>query len=128
MAPIRQAAGFVRAKPFAAAGALVILLMVCAAIAAPVIARQDPARINTRAAFQSPSADHWFGTDNYGRDMFARIIYGSRVALEVGILGTLLGVGGGSLIGLICGYFGGRLAMVLMRVVDAVRAFPGLTM
>jgi peptide/nickel transport system permease protein len=126
VAPIRIAAAFARAKPLAAAGALVIVLMVCAAIAAPLIAPQDPAHINTRAAFQSPSAAHWFGTDNYGRDMFSRIIYGSRVALEVGILGTLLGVGGGSLIGLICGYFGGRLDMVLMRVVDAVQAFPGL--
>jgi len=126
LAPLRAIASFARAKPLAAIGALIIVLMVVAAVAAPAIARQDPARINTRAAFLPPSTAHWFGTDNYGRDMFSRIIYGSRVALEVGLLGTLLGVGGGSLIGLLCGYFGGRLDLVLMRVIDAVQAFPGL--
>jgi peptide/nickel transport system permease protein len=126
LGPVRAVLSFGRAKPLAAAGALVILMMVVAAIAAPVIAPQDPARINSRAAFLPPSADHWFGTDNYGRDMFSRIVYGSRVALEIGLLGTLLGVGGGSLIGLVCGYFGGRSDMVLMRFVDAVQAFPGL--
>src|SRR5690349_6377305 len=126
LAPLRAVLAFGWAKPLAAAGALIIVLMVVAAVAAPVIAPQDPAKINSRAAFLPPSAEHWFGTDNYGRDMFSRIIYGSRVALEIGLLGTLLGVGGGSLIGLICGYFGGRSDMVLMRVVDAVQAFPGL--
>src|SRR5689334_5950414 len=79
--PVGAVFHFARLKPLAAAGAAVIVLMVMAAIAAPVIAPQDPARIHSRDAFQPPSAAHWFGTDNYGRDMFARIIYGSRVAL-----------------------------------------------
>jgi peptide/nickel transport system permease protein len=123
---VQAIAGFARAKPLATIGAIVIVLMVVAALAAPLIAPQDPARINSRAAFLPPSPQHLFGTDNYGRDMFSRIVYGSRVALEVGLIGTFLGVAGGSAIGLISGYFGGWLDMVLMRIVDAVQAFPGL--
>jgi peptide/nickel transport system permease protein len=117
---------FIRAKPLAAAGAFIILLMVVAAVGAPVIAPHDPARINTREAFLPPSAEHWFGTDNYGRDMFSRIVYGARVALAVGLIGTFLSVVGGAAIGLVSGYFGGRPDMVLMRFIDAVQAFPGL--
>ena len=106
-------ARFTRAKPLAA-------------VAAPVIAPRDPARINTRNAFLPPSREYWFGTDNYGRDMFARIVYGSRVALEVGLIGTGLSIVVGSLIGLVSGYFGRWPDMVLMRVIDAIQAFPGI--
>src|SRR5439155_6814186 len=67
---------FTRAKPLAAAGGVIIVVMVICAVFAPIIAPQDPARINTREAFLEPSTAHWFGTDNYGRDMFARIVYG----------------------------------------------------
>lgn len=124
--PLDAVVRFSRAKPLAAVGGLIILLMVFAAVFAPVIARHDPARINTREKFLPPSREHWFGTDNYGRDMFARIVYGARVALAVGLIGTFLAVVGGSVIGLVSGYFGGKLDMVLMRVIDAIQAFPGI--
>jgi peptide/nickel transport system permease protein len=117
---------FTRAKPLAAAGGLIILVMVICAVFAPIIAPQDPARINTRQAFLPPSGEHWFGTDNYGRDMFARIVYGSRVALAVGLIGTGLAVIGGAAIGLVSGYSGGWPDMALMRVIDAIQAFPGI--
>src|SRR3712207_3644859 len=127
--PLRAAirgARFSRAKPLGAAGALIILLMVVAAIFAPVIAPRDYRQINAREKLQGPSAEHWFGTDQLGRDMYSRIVYGARAALLVGLTSTILGVGIGSLIGLVSGYFGGKLDMVMMRVIDAMQAFPGL--
>jgi peptide/nickel transport system permease protein len=127
--PVRVSKGllkFVRAKPLGAIGAVIILLMVIAAVFAPVIARHDYAKINPRNRLEGPSAQYWFGTDQIGRDMFARIIYGARVAIGVGLTSTILGVGVGALIGLVSGYFGGKLDSVLMRIVDAMQAFPGL--
>ena len=117
---------FARAKPLGALGALIILLMVVAAVGAPVLAPQDYKQINPREKLQGPSAEHWFGTDQLGRDMYTRIIYGARVALGVGLAGTILSVGVGALVGLVSGYFGGKLDLVLMRIVDAIQAFPGL--
>ncbi|MFN8558465.1 MAG: ABC transporter permease [Dehalococcoidia bacterium] len=117
---------FTRAKPLGAVGALIIVVMVVMALAAPIITSYDYAATNPREKLQAPSAKHWLGTDQIGRDLYTRIVYGARVALFVGLCGTLLGVGTGSLIGLVSGYFGGKLDMVLMRVVDSLQAFPGL--
>jgi len=122
---LHQALVFARAKPLGAFGAVIIFLMIFAAVFAPVISPQDPARIS-RNKLQGPTAQHWLGTDQLGRDMYSRIVYGARVSLFVGFMGTVLGVGIGSLIGLAGGYFGGKLDMVLMRFTDAVQAFPGL--
>ena len=117
---------FCRAKPLGAIGAVIIALMLFAAVAAPQIVQYDFQQTRPREKLQSPSADHWFGTDQFGRDIFARIVYGARVSLSVGFIGTFLGVFVGSAIGLFGGYLGGKLDMVLMRIVDAVQAFPGL--
>jgi peptide/nickel transport system permease protein len=117
---------FARSKPLGAVGALIIFLMLFAAAAAPLITPHDYRKINSRERLEAPSGAHWFGTDQLGRDLFSRIVYGARVSLFVGFTGTVLGVGIGSLIGLIAGYFGGKLDMVLMRFTDAVQAFPGL--
>jgi peptide/nickel transport system permease protein len=117
---------FIRNKPLGAFGAFIILLMVVAAVGAPVLGTQDYQRIHPREKLQPPSASHWFGTDQFGRDFYSRIVYGARTSLYVGFMGTFLGVGVGSVIGLFSGYFGGKLDMVLMRFVDAFQAFPGL--
>jgi peptide/nickel transport system permease protein len=117
---------FIRTKPLGAFGALIIFLMLFAAAFAPLITQYDYRTINTRERLEAPSPDHWFGTDQLGRDFFSRIVYGARVSLFVGFVGTVLGVGGGSLIGLIAGYFGGKTDMILMRFADAIQAFPGL--
>ena len=103
-------------------GILVAIVLICA-IFAPLIAHQDPNVLNPAIRLQPPSAAHWFGTDNFGRDVFSRVIYGSRVSLEVGLLVVLLmGVAGG-LLGLVAGYF--RIwDNVLMRIVDALMAIP----
>ena len=117
---------FARAKPLGAIGAAIIFLMVFAAVFAPVIAPQDYRRVNARQKLLPPSTEHWLGTDQLGRDFYSRIVYGARVSLMVGFMGTALGVGVGSLIGLVAGYVGGKTDMVLMRFTDAVQAFPGL--
>jgi peptide/nickel transport system permease protein len=123
---VHQTWVFTRTKPLGAFGALIIILMLFAAVTAPWITQHDYRSINPRERLQAPSAEHWFGTDQLGRDFFARIVYGARVSLFVGFIGTVLGVGVGSLIGLSAGYFGGKTDMVLMRFMDAVQAFPGL--
>ena len=102
-----------------------MLVLVCA-LAAPLLAPYDPNEQDYLALTDPPSGAHWLGTDDLGRDVLSRLIYGSRVSLEVGLIavGIALGVGVG--IGLVTGYAGGLLDDVLMRVVDAVQAFPSL--
>lgn len=127
--PIRMLRGawrFSRAKPLGAVGAVIIFVMIFGAIFAPYVGTTDYRKINAREKLQGPSAQHWFGTDQLGRDLYSRIVYGARASLIVGFMGTFLGVSIGSFIGLIGGYFGGKLDSVLMRIVDAVQAFPGL--
>ena len=103
-------------------GSLLLLLLVCAAFA-PLIAHQNPNGIHPSVRLQPPSAQHWFGTDDFGRDMFSRVIYGSRVSLEVGALVVLFTSAAGILFGLVAGYF--RAAdNVIMRVMDALMAIP----
>src|SRR5262249_46857355 len=123
---VHQIVRFSRTKPLGAISAAIILVMVFAAAFAPIVAPQDYQRVNARQKLQGPSAAPWFGTDPLGRDLYSRIVYGARVSLFVGFVGTFLGVGVGSLIGLLAGYFGGKVDMVLMRFSDAVQAFPGL--
>lgn len=117
---------FCKAKPLGAIGAIIIFVMVFGAVFAPYVGTTDYQKINAREKLQTPNADHWLGTDQLGRDMYSRIVYGARASLVVGFMGTFLGVAIGSLIGLVGGYFGGKLDIVLMRIVDAVQAFPGL--
>lgn len=78
--------------------------------------------------FQPPDWEHWLGTDQFGRDIYARIIVGTRLAVIIGIGASLIAVLSGTVTGLISGYFGGRVDLVIQRVVDAVQAFPGLVL
>lgn len=123
---LHQLLRFSRSKPLGALSAALIFLMIFAAAFAPLITPHDYRKISAREKLQGPSASHWLGTDQLGRDLYSRIVYGARVSLFVGFVGTILGVGVGSMIGLLAGYFGGKLDMILMRFSDAVQAFPGL--
>jgi peptide/nickel transport system permease protein len=96
------------------------------ALAAPVLAPYDPNEQDYLAITESPSAVHLLGTDDIGRDVLSRIIYGSRVSLEVGLVAVALAVGVGVTVGLLAGYVGGLADDVIMRIVDAVQAFPSL--
>ena len=107
-------------------GAAILIIEVVLAIGAPVIAPYDPLDQNPRAALQAPSRDHLMGTDDTGRDLFSRVIWGARISLRVGIVSVLIGGGIGILLGVIAGYRGGWLDNLIMRFMDLLLAFPGI--
>ena len=112
----------------AAVGLGVVLLLVFLAAAAPVLAPHNPNYQDLLSVLQAPAAVHPFGTDDLGRDVLSRVIYGSRVSLQVGLISIDVALLGGISIGLLAGYFGGRVDDVLMRVMDAISAFPSLVL
>lgn len=124
----RSTLRFIRQKPLGSFGAVVLLLMVIMAIFAPVIATHDPYTQDARAVLASPSAQHLFGTDNLGRDVFSRVVYGSRISMTVGLLSVAFGIGVGVIVGLISGYRGGWIDMLIQRIVDALMSFPILVL
>src|SRR4029453_19282116 len=113
-------------KPLGAAAASIILLIVFTAIFADVLAPYDPLFTHPEIRLAPPSWQHPFGTDDIGRDVFSRIIYGARISLWVGLLAVGIGTLAGTIIGLICGYWEGRLDLILQRFMDALMAIPGL--
>lgn len=108
----------------AMAGALILLLIGFASAVAPLLARNEPNEQHLTERLQSPSARHWLGTDDLGRDVFSRMLYGGRVSLQVGLLSAVLSVLLGTGVGLVAGYFGGLTDAALMRLVDIVLCFP----
>jgi peptide/nickel transport system permease protein len=125
---IRRAAAavctFARGKPLGMAGALIVLVMVLTALLADIAAPYDPVETDYGAMFAPPSAEHWLGTDTFGRDVLSRLIYGSRTALLVGFGASFIGATLGLLLGAASGYFGGRVDMLIQRVVDVFLSFP----
>src|SRR5712692_9168466 len=115
-------------KPLGLASATVLSLLVLTAIFADVLAPYDPLAPQPEIRLASPSPAHLFGTDDIGRDVFSRIIYGARISLWVGLLAVGIGTFAGMIIGLACGYWEGRLDLILQRVMDAVMAIPGLVL
>jgi peptide/nickel transport system permease protein len=107
-------------------GLIIIILQILMALFAPLITIHDPIKQNL-ASTELPlfSSGHWLGTDNYGRDMWSRIVFGSRVSLVVGFSAVILGLIGGITIGMLAGYFS-KLDGLLMRIVDLLFAFPGI--
>lgn len=118
---------FLRYRP-GVAGLVVIGLLVVMAIFAPLIAPYPPEEINTPLRGASPSSDYWLGNDDIGRDILSRIIFGSRVALIVGIGATAIAVTIGVTVGATAGYFGGRVDFILSRLVDTLMSFPLLAL
>lgn len=110
----------------AIAGAIVVLIFVFLALFAKYIAPYDPVYIDMSKKLQGPSSEHWFGTDDKGRDIFSRIVFGARVSLKVGFLSTFLGAIVGVLLGIIAGYYGRWIDSFIMRVCDVLLAFPGI--
>jgi peptide/nickel transport system permease protein len=115
-----------RRRPLAVAGLVVATLFVLMALFAPVIAPYDPADTNFSAVLQPPSADHLMGTDDLGRDVFSRVVYGARASLEAGVLATLLAMVIAVPLGLFAGYYRGWWDPVISRFTDVVLAFPFL--
>jgi peptide/nickel transport system permease protein len=107
-------------------GVVVILAVLAIAAAAPAIAPYDPIANDLRARLQPPSRVHVFGTDDFGRDVFSRVVWGTRTSLLVAAIVVAVAALGGAIVGLVSGYTGGRLDDVVMRVIDVLLAFPAL--
>ena len=115
---------FTRQRPLGAIGAAIIGIMIAAALLAGFVSPYDPLVTNYGRMLQAPSSLHWFGTDSFGRDVFTRIIYGSRTALWIGFASSFLGSTLGALIGVSSAYFGGKIDLLLQRFMDLLLSFP----
>ena len=104
--------------------AIIVLIFIFLAIFAPFVAPYDPDKPDFAAFLQLPSAAHVLGTDNFGRDVLSRIIYGTRVSLIIGVLAVVVACAVGTVLGMIAGYFGGWIDDVITRLMEAVRAIP----
>jgi peptide/nickel transport system permease protein len=112
--------------PQGALGSAMILLVALAAVAGPALAPYEPERFHILARFSGPSAEHWLGADQFGRDILSRILAGARSTLGLAVAATLLGTCIGAIIGTIAAFLGGWTDEVIMRVIDAIMAIPGL--
>lgn len=111
----------------AAGGSTVfLLLLVLCAVLAPVVSPFDPLEINADRVLQPPSRVHWFGTDDTGRDVLSRIIWGARISLRVGLISSGIATLAGLVLGLISGFYGGWISFVILRTMDLLLAFPGV--
>ncbi|MDO8478110.1 MAG: ABC transporter permease [Candidatus Rokubacteria bacterium] len=119
---------FIRTKPLGAAGALVVLAMLFVAVFAEALARYDPYQGDYALQFARPSAEHWLGTDEFGRDLLTRIMYGARIALFVGFTASFAGCTLGALLGVLSAYWGGAVDLLLERLMDILLAFPQLVL
>lgn len=107
-------------------GALVLVLLVAVALLASVLTPYDPLEMAPKDRLMPPGPGHWFGTDNFGRDIFARVVYGTRISLPMGLISVALALAIGLVGGLFSGYYGGWIDAAIMRLVDVMLAFPGL--
>jgi peptide/nickel transport system permease protein len=122
---VRRRSRFLRHR-LGLVGAALVAAALVAAIGAPIWAPQDPLGMHMSQALQPPSPQHWFGTDQFGRDVWSRVVYGARLAFTVGLASMALATGVGVPLGALAGYAGGAADAVVMRSMDAVLAFPGL--
>ena len=123
---VKTVVKFVRTKPLGAAGAVIILAMMVVAASSGTLAPYDPYSADYAAQFKRPNVDHWFGTDEFGRDLMSRIMYGARIALFVGFTASFAGCTLGGLLGVISAYSGGKVDLFLERLMDILLAFPQL--
>lgn len=115
---------FTRQRPLGAVGAVIIVVMVLVALTAHWLAPYEALATDYGAMLAAPSAQHWLGTDAYGRDVYSRMIFGSRTALIVGLGASFIGATIGALIGVASAYFGGRIDLVVQRIMDVLISFP----
>lgn len=124
--PLRGAITFVRRKPLGAIGALLVLVLVVLAVFAPALAPFGPLTFDSSAVRESPNSVHYFGTDEKGRDVFSRVLYGAQISLQVGVIAAVIGITFGLTVGITSGYLGGKVDFFSQRVVDSFQAFPAL--
>lgn len=111
--------------PYITTSIIILLFLIFLSVFAPVLTEYNPVRNNARNRLESPSQEHLLGTDQYGRDIFTRIIYGIRISMQIGLAVVILTVIFGGIIGVIAGYYP-KLDKFIMRILDAMMAFPGI--
>ncbi|HEY8497332.1 MAG TPA: ABC transporter permease [Limnochordales bacterium] len=116
---------FVR-RPAALLGLIIVTLFLAIAVAAPYLAPYDANDADFFRARQGPSKDHWLGTDELGRDVLSRLLYGARISLRIGLIAVAIGVGAGVPLGLVAGYYGRGVDNLIMRLVDIMLSFPSI--
>ena len=115
---------FVTQQPLGAAGLVVIIAMCVCAAFAQWVAPFDPLTVDYAAQLARPSAEHWLGTDSFGRDVASRVIYGARTALAIGFIASFVGCTAGAVIGVASAYFGGKTDLIIQGVMDVLLSFP----
>jgi peptide/nickel transport system permease protein len=117
---------FLRRNPRMIVGGAIVLAWLIIAIFAPFLAPYDPIKVNVTDSLIPPGSAHWLGTDDLGRDVLSRVMWGSRVSLSVGVISVSIGLLVGTSLGLAAGYLGGKFDLFIMRGIDALLAFPAL--
>jgi len=117
---------FLRRNPRMIVGGAIVLCWLIIAIFAPFLAPYDPIKVNVTDSLIPPGGAHWLGTDDLGRDVLSRVMWGSRVSLSVGVISVSIGLLVGTSLGLAAGYLGGKFDLFIMRGIDALLAFPAL--
>ena len=115
---------FTKAQPVAAFSLLFIIILTFASAFADLVAPYDPLALDFESVLAAPTAAHWFGTDNFGRDIFSRVLHGGRTALVIGVMSSFLGSMTGGVIGVVSGYFSGRFDFIVQRFIDILLSFP----
>ncbi len=115
-----------RQNPLAAVATVILITVVAASAAAPIVSPHDPLQHNLGDNFISPGMEYYLGTDNFGRDVLSRLLHGAQLSLFIAFAATFMGVGAGSVIGIVSGFAGGWLDLIIQRFVDAIMAIPGL--
>lgn len=111
-------------KPTFIVGTLIVIISILISFFPQYISSYNPIKVDAHSILLAPSTTHLFGTDNFGRDVFSRVIWGTKIDLRIGILGTIVPLIVGSIVGLIAGYYGGFVDNILMRLIDILMAFP----
>ena len=113
-------------NPLCLVGSFLVLVLLFLAVFGPLLAPDDPLLVNTVDRFQGPSPHHFFGTDEFGRDIFSRILYGARIAVKVGLISVVVAFAGGIVLGLLSGYYTGIVDTVLSRLLEIWLSFPDI--
>lgn len=119
---------FIKRNPGFAVGLILVLAVLTVAVFAPLLATYDPYEAVLADAVQAPSAEHWFGTDRMGRDLYSRVLYGARISLTAALSLVCIVMAVGTFLGILSGYFGGILDAAVMRIADMMVSFPGMVL
>lgn len=122
----RRVWAFLRGNKLGLLGGVALAILIFIAVFGPALAPHDPYELNFVEKLQPPSANHWFGTDEAGRDIFSRVLYGARISLRVAVIVVAIASGFGVTLGVVAGYYGGWVDDIIMRITDVFMAFPGL--